>query len=79
MFGRALTKVYRGYLFGKQSTEPYRGVRYDRNTLPNALVKAKYEVDTGTRHLVKFGMNSIPVLDTSVSSVRPQHRYPTLM
>lgn len=38
-------------------TEPYRSVRYCRNTLPNAQER--------------FGTNSIPVPYTSVSSVRP--------
>ena len=64
MFRRAHTKVYRGYLLRKYPTEPYRSVRYGRNTQPNTPVR--------------FGTNSIPVPDTSVSSARPQYLYPTL-
>ena len=37
-----------------------------------------FSVNTGTRHFGKFGMASIPVPGTSVSSVFFQYRYPTL-
>ena len=40
--------------------------------------KVRYGLDTGTRHFGKFGTSSIPVTETSVSSVRSQYRYPTL-
>ena len=57
MFGRVHTKVYRGDLFGKYPTEPYRSVRCGRNTLPNTPLR--------------FGTKSIPVPETPASSVRP--------
>ena len=39
---------------------------------------APYELTNGTRYFGKLGTTSIPVPDTSVGSVRPQHGYPTL-
>ena len=55
MFGRVRTKLYRGYSLVKYPTEHCRSVRYDRNTLRNTPVR--------------FGGNSKPVPETSVSSV----------
>ena len=38
----------------------------------------RYDINIGTGHFGKFGTTSIPVPDTSVSSVRHQYRYRTL-
>ena len=63
VFGRVRTTLYRGYLLGKYHTEVLGKVRHGLDSLPNIAVR--------------FGTTSIPV-PTSVSSVRPQCRYPTL-
>ena len=70
--------MYRGCLFDKYPTEVLRRVRYGLNTLPDTPVrfgtnssgKVRYALDTGARHFGKFGTTSIPIPDTSVSSVR---------
>ena len=65
VFGRVGTKVYRGYSLGKYSIpRSFSKVRYGLNTLPNIPVM--------------FSANSIPVPDSSISSVRPQHQNSTL-
>ena len=46
--------------------------------LTEAFGMVRYGLSTGTRHFGKFGTNSLPVTDTSVSSVATQYRYPTL-
>ena len=51
------TREYRGCLLGKYRTEVFGKVRYGLNTLPNTPVR--------------FGMNSIPVPGTWVSSAPP--------
>ena len=64
VLGRVRTKVYRGYLLSKFPTEVFGKVRYGLDTLPNTPIR--------------FGTNSTPVPDTSVSSLRPQYQHPTL-
>ena len=44
--------------------------------MPDTLVSRLYRRNSGTPGIIVVG--SIPVPDTSVSSVRPQYRYPTL-
>ena len=63
-YGTPKSRTYGGYSLGRYLTEPCRGVRYGRNSLPNTPVR--------------FGTNSTPVPYTSVSSVRPHYQYPTL-
>ena len=52
-----------------------RKVRYDMDT---GTAGTGTDFHAGTGHLVKFGTTSLPVPDTSVSSVQHQYRYRTL-
>ena len=42
------------------------------------LRSGRYDINTGSGHFGKFSTTSIPVPDTSISSVRHQYRYRTL-
>ena len=44
-------------------------------TVPDASVKVRYDINTGAENFGKFGTTSIPVPETSVSSVQYQYRY----
>ena len=57
---------------------PYRrgSVRPQYRAKHSGIVR--YELDTGARHFAKLGTTSLPVPDTSVSSVRPRYPHPTL-
>ena len=72
MVGRGRTKVYLGHLLGKYSTEHDRNNSVRPQCPTEESGKVRYELHTGTRHFGKFGTTSIPVPDTSVSSVRHQ-------
>ena len=79
--------IFKG-VFGTVRTEAYR--RYLPPVLPvpdssassvrhqyryRTLRYVRYDINTGTGYLGKFGTISIPVPDTLVSSVRHQYRY----
>ena len=53
----------------------YRRCRYRLSYRYRTLRQVRYDVNTGTRHFGEFGTLSIPVPETSVSSVRHQYRY----
>ena len=88
MFGRVRTKVYREYVLGNYSTEPYRSVWYGHSTISNTPVKFSIcELDTGTRHFGKgisgvftlpkrFGTASIRYRTFRYGLVRTRYRSP---
>ena len=56
----------------------YRRYRYRLSYWYRTLRPFRYNINTGTGYFGNFGTTSIPVPDTSVSSVRDQYRYRTL-
>ena len=52
---------------------------FGTTSIPRTQVKVRYDLNTGTRHLEKFGTTSIPAPDTSVTSVRPPKKHYVLV
>ena len=56
----------------------YRTLRQVRHDMDTGTASTGTDFHTGTGHFANFGITSIPVRDTSVSSVRYQYRCRTL-
>ena len=76
---RKYVNMFKGISVYRIGAKVYRGYEIPCQPLPEFLVrpqdspehsgKGRYDLDTGARHVGKFGTTSMPVPATSVSSV----------